>query len=66
MAEFKCNNKECKAFNVTEDVPKTTIKIVDGKTVTIEALCPICKTMREEILPGGFASSFHGTDICNK
>lgn len=37
MAKYKC---ECKTFEVF----KNTIKVIDGKVITVESYCEECKT----------------------
>ncbi len=58
MSKYKC---ECKTF----EVHKNTIKVIDGKVVTLEAYCEECKTygkfVKEHKGYGGLIKRPNGT-----
>ncbi len=51
MAEFKCNNKNCKRYGEEISIPSLSIKIVEDKAVAKESICDSCGEYMEDITP---------------
>lgn len=51
MSSYKCTNDQCPKFGVVEDYYRDTFKMIDGRLQSVNAPCPCCGQIREEINP---------------
>lgn len=51
MSNYRCNNKDCSKFGVIEEYYSDKFKMVDGRLQSVNAPCPCCGEIREEINP---------------
>lgn len=47
--KFVCENPECPKFGIEEEYLENTFKMVDGKFISNNAICPTCGKIRKEI-----------------
>lgn len=47
--KFVCNNSECCDCSVVYDYPKNTYKMINGRLLSNNAVCPKCGNIRDEV-----------------
>lgn len=49
--KFVCRNEQCERYGVEDEYFSNSYKVIGGKLVSNNALCPCCGEIREEINP---------------
>lgn len=49
MAKFICRNDKCCKFGIVDEYFSNTYKMVNGKLISKNAICPKCGEIREEV-----------------